>query len=201
MRKFFQNPLKIVLSVFVISVLIVILSHSFLEGYGLHLNFSISRYIGLEPWSAIFFFVCSVFNIFLLIQFFLKFRKVHKMNLFWQIAYIIMLVGFLVLSACPVGLFDETWGDFGIVSILHRTFASIMFMSAVIVMFLTVLKFRNNKKLLLSGIFFMIFGILFITFFKLQIPWFMNIFLIPEALFLLWFVLIFLRLPFVQKGK
>lgn len=201
MKKIFQNPLKIVLAIFVVSVSIIVLSHSFLEGYGLHLNFSISRYIGLELWSAIFFFICNLFNIFLLIKFFLQFRREHRMNFFWQLAYIIMLIGFFVLSACPVGLFDVAWGEFGTVSILHRTFAGIMFTSAIIVMLSTIFKFKNNKKLLLSGLLFSVFGIIFIVFFKLQIPWFMNVFLIPEALFLLWFVLIFLRLPFVQEGK
>lgn len=195
MRKSLKTPLLIVLIIFVLSVSIIVFSHSFLEGYGLHLEYSISRYIGLELWSVIFFAICSLINIFFLLRFYFRFKKTYKISLPWHIAFFIMLIGYLVLSFCPVGFFDEVWGIYGTVSKLHRTFAGVMFVSAVVVMFFTAKKFKNNKKLILAASIFVAFGSLYCIFFKLKITWFMNVFLVPEALFLLSFVLIFLGLP------
>ena len=190
-----KDLIKIVAGIFVVSVLVIVLSHSFLEGYGFNLNFSISRYIGLEHWSAFFFFFCNLLNGCLLAQIFLSLGKKWKMNLLWKIAVFAVLLGLIVLSACPVGLFDETWGDFGTVSVLHRTFASVMFVSSLVVTALTLPKVKD-KKFILSGLAFIIYGVIFVICFKLEVEWFMNIFLPLEALFLGWFVFL---IGFLEK--
>lgn len=93
---------------------------------GFHLEYSISRYVGREWWSAIIFALCN-FAVMVLIWKYIV-REWEKYGKVWVVLMMLVTICFIGLSFCPIGLFDATYGDYGVVSILHQIFARGMFM-------------------------------------------------------------------------
>ncbi|MBO7664641.1 hypothetical protein J6S46_02170 [Candidatus Saccharibacteria bacterium] len=107
--------------VFLATEVLIIVLYTFAFGRGFNLNWSISRYMGTDYWSAILFALSNFLVVFLVLKYLLQVRKVHKLSLFWLVLVIAMVVAYVGLSICPIGLFDPSWGHFGIVSTLHHT--------------------------------------------------------------------------------
>lgn len=182
-----KAPIKIGVIIFVFVVLCIVFGNSFLFGHGFHIEYSISRYIGLELWSAIFFFLNSLFLVNLLLIFYKKIKTTFKMPKLWQICFIIMIITFIGLSCCPVGFFDETWGDFGVVSHLHRFFSFSMFLISILVSIINFFKFQGRKSKIIT-LSFAIYGTLFAISYAVNNSFVLNGFLFFETLFLLWFL-------------
>lgn len=108
MRRLSKHLQWIVLAdliLFVTSVLAVAINSL---KYGFHIDYTISRYVGLETWSAIVFGLGNVMVAYLSFRFLMWIQvrgKVPK----WLMLILagIFVVGLLGLSACPMGYFDE----------------------------------------------------------------------------------------------
>ncbi|MBQ6570753.1 hypothetical protein IJI02_00175 [Candidatus Saccharibacteria bacterium] len=187
-------------AIFTFVELLIVLTHSFLEGYGFHLEYSFSRYIGLEPWSIILFFFTALAILFSLFGFYRIFDRLNHLNLLEKLSALIMSIGLLGLSVCPVGFFDQTWGDYGVVSQLHRIFASIMFTFSTIFVFLLLIRFRRNRHFLLASALFVSYGFVLIVSYALKFAWISRYFLIAESVFLFLFpTLLALFLPVPEE--
>lgn len=146
---------------FMVVVSIIVFTHAFVEGYGLHFSYSISRYIGLTPWSAILFFLNSLVIAFFMYKYLRKTMLEWNMTRLWWLCSVLMLVMLVMLAACPVGLFDARWGDFGIISILHQFSSRCMFLLAVLTGIETMIKFRKAKFIRFFSLFFVLYGAIF----------------------------------------
>lgn len=145
-------------ALFIVVWMLIIGLHSFAFNEGFNPNWSISRYMGLKPWSAI---VFALFN-FAIIGFVLKYmfqvRKKHHLSIFWLLGVAVMMLAYLGVSFCPIGLFDEKWGEFGIVSNCHHVFSSTLFIAMAVVALDTMIEIRKGKAMMIYGVFLLIFA-------------------------------------------
>ena len=183
---------KISLFTYILITFIIVGGHSFLENYGFHLDYTISRYIGLNTWSATLFLATSIF-IFVNIMKHLKCLKdTFNMSNFWWIIAIITMVSLLGVGFCPIGYFDKIYGDFGPVSIVHRITSSMMFCFSILLVFMMTLKFRAEKPFFFASLLYVIYGLTFITLYMLNSQLLVNNIFIFEATFLAFFYIVLL---------
>ncbi|MBR5408893.1 hypothetical protein IK112_03060 [Candidatus Saccharibacteria bacterium] len=125
------------------AMLAIILTIYIVRDGNFYLDYSISRYVGRELWSAIFFAVVNFVLVWLVWEY-LK-QLWPKYGQAWRVVMIIMLVGFVGLSLCPLGLFDANYGDYGVISILHQIFSRSMFFFMAIAAGIAGWKQKQNK--------------------------------------------------------
>ena len=186
---------KIALATYIAVALIIVLGNSFISNAGFHTEYTISRYIGLSAWSAIFFALSCFFIFNHLLRFLNSVKKTHQMNFLWWILSLIVIIALICVGLFPVGYFDETFGEFGTVSILHRTSAFIMFCTTIPLVLLTALKFRRIKLLFISCLVFVVYGLAFVVAYTTNFAPFMSLILFFEAFFLAFFLAILLQIP------
>lgn len=187
--------------IFMIVISTIVGVHSFVEGYGLHFSYSISRYIGLTYWSAGLFFGTSLLLFFLVYRFLKQTAKDWKMTRVWWLSSVFMVLMLVMLAACPVGLFDKTWGNFGIISILHQFSSRAMFLMAVLTGIETMVKFRKAKFIRFFAPFFVIYGAVFATLATVGNWFVMDNMLFFEWGFLIFYLVMMLGIPSFVKGN
>lgn len=140
-----ERYVMVALAIFTVVVLGVVLVYCFRDG-GFHMEYSISRYVGREMWSAGVFLVGNLVIVGLMYEYVMEvWRKYGKL---WLTLMAVMMVCFVGLSLCPIGLFDANYGEYGVVSILHQIFSRGMFMTmAVIALVMGVRLFKVGKKM------------------------------------------------------
>lgn len=131
---------------------LIVCLHSFAFGQNFNPNWSISRYMGLKPWSAIVFALVNFVVIALVLKYMLKVRKVHHLSIFWLLGVFVMMIAYAGLSFCPIGLFDEKWGEFGIVSNFHHIFSTTLFIAMAVVTLDTIIEIRRGKAMIIYGL-------------------------------------------------
>ena len=108
-----------------------------------HLDYSISRYMGREAWGAIIFGIGNLVLVGCIGKYVWEMREFYgKM---WVVIMAIMTGCFIGLSFCPIGLFDEVYGNFGIVSTLHQIFARLMFIMMAVAAVVMGVKRKKQK--------------------------------------------------------
>lgn len=190
-----KTNLKLAFLAYLTIVPLIVLLNSFALGFNFHTEYTISRYIGLTYWSAITFALTSVFIFINVLKYLLKVGREYKMNKIWWVIALITIVALIGVGFCPVGLFDKTFGDFGTVSKIHRASAFIMFCSAIPTVFLTALKFRERKSLLVSAIIFVLYGLAFVFCYIYNFRPMMDYILFFEAFFLIFFLINLYLIP------
>ncbi len=197
-----KTRIKVALFAYLLVALVIVLGNSFLKNFGFHTEYTISRYIGLSTWSAILFGISSLFIFWQVLKYIIFIGKTKKMNKLWWIISIITVSALISVGLCPVGYFDQTFGDFGTVSIIHRLSAFIMFCGSIPMILLTALKFKETKSLLIPSIIYIIYSLAFVICYSLNVEIFFNSILFSEAVFLTNFYIIMLLIPISEeKGK
>lgn len=103
-----------------------------LMGHGWHPNYSISKYVGLETWSAVLFALGNFVVAGLLGRYLFQVGRVWQMSR-WYFWVIVVLVAALVgLSVWPCGYFDQH-GVKSLVTVLHEISSRTMFVGMVVV--------------------------------------------------------------------
>ena len=171
--------------VFLATEVLVIVLYTFAFGRGFNLNWSISRYMGTDYWSAILFALSNFLVVFLVLKYLLQVRKVHKLSLFWLVLVIAMVVAYVGLSICPIGLFDPSWGHFGIVSTLHHTFSQTLFAIMAMVALGTMLVIKRGKIFIAFGIALIVYMVGSTYCYKASIGFFIDNVLIFESAYIL----------------
>lgn len=111
-------------SVFTGVLVAVVVAYCLRDGE-FHAEYSISRYMGREAWSAVVFALCNFVVVWCLGRYVREAWKAY--GKVWLVLMIVVMACFAGLSLCPIGLFDETYGDYGVVSVLHQIFSRGMF--------------------------------------------------------------------------
>ena len=196
-KSFVSSALKI----FVLSSFVIVGVHAFFEGYGFHSEYSISRYVGLDYWSWIAFAVCNIVNGELVFRYLAGVRKQWGMSNRWWFCSLWMLLMLICLSICPVGLFDETWGEWGVVSTIHRITSWTMFLLAVLTVIETFIKFRNSKVIRNFGLILVGYGILCGAPILFGVNIVENLALFIEWGFLVAYMAFLLCIPYFETGN
>ena len=195
-----KTYIKLAIAVYILVVLVVVLGNSFLCDFDFHTNYTISRYIGLSTWSALLFLMASLAVFYNVLKYVLFLRREHHMNKIWSIVSILTVSALIGVGIFPVGYFDQTFGDFGVVSTLHRSFACAMFCLSIPMIFLTTLHFRHENRFLIPSTIFVVYGLFFVFCYHFQLQFFMNSILFFESAFLAYFLSLLLIIP-VKESK
>lgn len=192
-----KNKAHIVIAslIYLIVTLAIVLINSFVLNFGFHTEYTISRYIGLSTWSAVTFSFASLFIFYHIFKYLSFIKSKHNMNKLWWIISLITIIALVIVGLFPVGYFDQTFGNFGIVSKIHRTSAYIMFCSSILMVFLTVIKFYKERFFSTVSILFIIYGLLFVFGYAFNITFFQNIILFFEAIFLAFYLSVLYIIP------
>ncbi len=134
---------------FVLTVVIITFIHSLTKGF--HMNWSISRYMGSEPWSAILFCLSNFVVIALVLKYLYGVKKEHHLSTIWWILVLLMVVCYVMLSIFPVGLFDKMWGRFGTVSSIHQCSAYILFLMMILITAVTMYEVKKGTIMHVFG--------------------------------------------------
>ncbi len=180
-RKMMWGALGVFLGVSAVIVIVNSLLRGFMSRY------TISRYVGLETWSAVVFLVANFIVMGLMAEYLYMMgrRWGMKKMYFWMVVVMGMML--IVLSAFPVGYFD-VGGVKSVPSRVHETAARLMFaIMMVIAVMLAVSKQATRRTRVLAGVF-VIYGLVCAVANFGEWVWFMQGLLIFESIYLLGFM-------------
>lgn len=128
-------------------------------------SLTISRYVGLSPWTCAIFCVCNL-AITVLVVCHLIFAC-SKRGFIWRFLMYVFAMAFLALSVSP-HLPDE-----GMSSTIHRFFAGVMFVDMALVELYTLFA-TQRKGLLVYAMLFLVYSVFFIICDAARVDWFMQ---------------------------
>ena len=112
--------------IFGLSQVVILGYYWFFGGYAGKLNLTISKYVGLELWSSVFFAICNLLIVILMLRYYLVTWK--KLSVIWLILSLIQTIGFIGLSICPHNAFMSD-GTRETINTIHILMARMMFLA------------------------------------------------------------------------
>lgn len=201
-----QTEMWCALAIFAVCPTLAVVVNS-LMGYGSHPNYSISRYVGLETWSALMFALGNLVVAILMIYYLYRLGEKWRMARGYYWLVVVLVIALLGLSACPIGYFDlpgEAYASSSL-SIIHEVFSRMMFSVMLILVAIFVLQNQASPRIRSLGVAFLVYGAICVTGYLLHAQWFEGALLFFEATYLLGFMLICLgcgwRSAIVKKLK
>lgn len=179
-----------------VSAMAVFLGSSFLSiavnsdvyGHGFDISSSISHYVGLEVWSAIFFTIANVFVAILLGNYLWRMGRAWRMPrvFYWMI--VILVASLIGLSVCPSGMCDVGESP-SIVTWVHVLTSRTMFFVMMLLAAMVVFCKHANTTAHAVNILFLMYAILCLVGFLTEDTWFMNAVMVYETMYLFGFMM------------
>lgn len=176
------------LGLFLVEVVAIIAISSL--KYGLHLEWTISRYVGLETWSALLFALGNLGVAFLMLRYLYGIGERFEMGRGFYILVVVVVIALVGLSVCPLGYFDITRpiALSNAVSRIHeicsRTMFAVMVFLAVMMVFC---RCATERTKIMAGVF-IVYGVVCAFGFFVQADWFIQAGLVFETLYILGFM-------------
>jgi len=128
LKNFLSPKYGIVLTpiIFAFSQLIILGYYWIFEGYAGNFTLTISAYVGLRLWTSIFFAICNLIIVILMLRYYLFARK--KLSVVWFIFSLVQITGFIGLSICPHNVFMSD-GTRETINFIHILMARMMFIA------------------------------------------------------------------------
>ena len=179
-----------------ISCLIVIVVLQWTVGaYGtVRLDMTISRHMGAEWWSALIFLGCNLVIAPIIMRYIVGIWRWLKLPKIWLFLGILAVVGLVGLSFCPIGLFDQSVEELGVVSIFHQIFSRGMFMTMWFMALVTVVELWSVRRVR-WWLLFLAYGAFYTTFFVAAPAVLQPADLIFESIYLYGFFMALYLLP------
>lgn len=162
-----------------VAVLIVVVNS--LMGYGFHLEYSISKYVGMEVWSSVLFLLSNIVVASLVGRYAWGVGKVWKMPRLYYCGVFVIVVALLWLSVCPVGMCDVD-GSKSLMTWLHEIASRTMFLAMLVVGVIFAASKRASKTARLVALIFVICGTACVAGYFMKAVWFKL--LICESLYI-----------------
>lgn len=175
------------LAIFLTTAFVAIIINSFGLGYGFHLNYSISKYVGLEAWSVIMFALGNCFVVAYFGKYLWKLGEAWKMPKLFYALIIVMVVGLVALSVFPVGYFD-TDGHKSIVSFLHEISSRTMFLAMMAEAALIAIWKKAGRLAHALCVAYVVYATICIIGYFTKGAWFLPLIMIYETLYLAMFM-------------
>ena len=170
-----------------------------LLGHGWHIEYSISRYVGLETWSALVFFLGNLVVAGCVLYYLEYIAEIWGLPRWFNWLVVIMLITLLVLSACPIGYFDLPGAAYGTSapSNLHGICSRMMFCSMILAGAVFALTTKATKHTRIMAGIFVAYGLLCVYGYFMKASW-----LASGLVFFEWsFLMAFLGLCGILKSK
>lgn len=182
------------LVVFLVTSMTAIFLNSFLMGHGWSTERSVSRYVGFEIWSSMIFAVGNLFAAGVTGAFLWKLGGLWKMPRIYYYCVMLMVLGLIWLSLCPIGLCDPGDGRKSIVSFAHEVSSRTMFLMMMAAAGMIALRSyaTDVSRILCGG--YVVYGAFCILGYLTHSHWFEARVLIFETVYIAGFVILLLVL-------
>lgn len=193
-----KKLILLALVIFVVTAGMAVAVNSLL-GTGLRFDYTISRYVGLEVWSAVVFAFGNFVVAGMILYYLYEAIQVWKMPRLAYWCVVIMLIGLIGLSVCPIGYFDPVGAKYGtsVISLIHGLCSRTMFVTMMVMMAVVALNTMASKTTRILGVVFIVYGLMCLCGHLSQAEWFTSTVLVTESLYLISFMV----LCFGFKGK
>lgn len=182
------------LMLFVTVAVTIVMVNSFGLGYGLHWDYSISKYVGLELWSTIAFAVGNMLVAAVAGRYAWKLGEAWKMPRMYFYSVFVMVVALIWLSMCPTVLCDVGEKK-SLISWMHFVASRTMFLAMLIVGAMLALYKKASERTRTWSAIFVAYGVICVLGYLMEGGWFRL--LVCESLYIDGFMGVLL----VQKGK
>ncbi len=182
------------IGVFLVTSLLAIIVNSLSHGW--HFGYSISRYVGLETWSAVVFALGNIVVAGLFGRYLYVVGKAWRMPKWFYILVIVVIVALLGLSACPIGYFDLPGTEYGSSwsSQIHQVCSRLMFACMLAMAFAwqwcSAAKDSSRRWCAV----FVVYGVFCAVAYLLKLDWFFRATLVFESTYILGFMVLSLGL-------
>lgn len=161
-----------------------------IAGYGFHTDYSISKYVGLETWSAVMFALGNIVVAGLMLRYMYDLGETWKLPRWFFWVVVVMAAALICLSAWPVGYFDVMGAGKSVPTRVHETSSRLMF-AMMLVVATVIMKTKQAKKWCRwAGMVFLVYGVICVVGYLTHASWFMNVMLFFEAFYLLSFMVL-----------
>lgn len=188
-----RKLMRMALAVFLGETALIVLMNSFAFGHGFHLDFSISKYVGLETWSSLLFAAMNMFVIYGMWAFLFALGESWKMKPWYFWILVFMSIGLVGLSVCPHGYFDDK-GLGTTVTMMHQITSRMMFFNILVVAAVMGLKSQVGTGMRFWCAAFVVYALMCVVGFLGEQDWFMSFVLIFETWYLAGFTILCMEL-------
>lgn len=194
-----RKMILLAMMIFILTAGLAVLCNSTIWGYGLHLEYSISRYVGLEAWSSVMFTLGNIIVAGCIASYLYYLAEIWRLPRWFYWLVIVMVVMLLALSFCPVCLFDPAPGVKSVPTFIHEVSSRTMFLAMLLAAIVFMVCGRVHGQARRQSLYFATFGVICVCGYLSGMDWFLNLVLIFETTYLLWFM--FLCLICRSKGQ
>ncbi len=184
-----RRLMRMAMAVFLGETVVIVAVNSFVLGYGFHLDYSISKYVGLETWSSLMFAALNGLVVYGMGAFLLALGESWKMKswYFWVIVF--MTVGLVGLSVFPCEYF-ESRGLGTTITVMHQLTSQMMFFNMLVIAIAMGIRSQVGTGMRFWCAMFVVYGAMCVIGFLGEKGWFMSRVLIFETLYLFSFMLL-----------
>lgn len=164
--------------------------------YGWHWGYSISRYVGLETWSALLFALGNIVVAGLFGRYLYTVSETWQMPRWFYAVIVATAVALLGLSACPIGYFDlpDTFYASSAPSRIHELCSRLMFACMLLMAFIWQWKPAVQTKMRRWCVVFVLYGLFCTLAYFLKLTWFSQAMLVFESTYIVGFMVLCWRL-------
>lgn len=158
------------------------------------MDMTISRHMGATWWSALIFLGCNLTIAPIIMKYIIEVWRYLKLPKIWLFLGIMSVVGLVGLSFCPIGLFDASVEELGVVSVFHQIFSRGMFLAMWAMALVTVVELWSVRRVR-WWLIFLAYGAFYVAFFAAAPEVLRPADLIFESIYLYGFFMALYLLP------
>lgn len=175
------------MAIFLGTSMLSIAVNSTIFQHGFDISKSISHYVGLEIWSAVFFTLANIFVALLTGTYLWRLGEVWKMPRLFYVLIVALAANLIGLSVCPSGMFDV--GDStSIITWLHILTSRAMFIIMMLLAVMVILCRRANTTAHIVNVIFLMYAVFCLVGFISEDVWFMPAVMFYETFYLFFFM-------------
>lgn len=171
------------LGVFLVTAFAAIIINSTVFGHGFHLEYSISKYVGLETWSAVVFAIGNCFVAGMFGKYLWKLGEAWNMPRVFYYLIIVMVAGLIGLSFCPSGYFDMD-GQKNLITWLHEICSRVMFLAMMAEAALIAIWEKAGRLAHAPCVAYVVYAIICIIGYFTEGKWFLPLLMVYETVYL-----------------
>ncbi len=197
-----RGKMFLAILIFLATASFAIITNGLMQGDGIHLDYSISRYVGLATLSAIIFALGNFVVTDCMAERLYEIGRVLRMPKLFYILVVVTAIALIGLSVCPIGYFDRVFGVESVPSQVHQICSRTMFACMLLISVWLVFHPELTLWARVWCLCYAVFAIICATSFILEFEWFMKGVLIFESCYLLWFMVLItnLKCPGLEKS-
>ncbi len=184
-----KRPMVVAILMFVLTTVVTVavnsyLLRAFMPGY------SISRYIGSETWSAIVFALANFVVAFCALTYLYRVGERWRFAPGYYWVVVLMAVGLVGLSVCPIGYFDLPGSEYATSapSHIHEICSRLMFVCMLMVAAIILFCKRASRLTRIVAAMYVAYGVVCVFGFMTEAAWFMRHVLLFESCYLFGFL-------------